>query len=41
MAKAVIPLARLEQEFGRLSDAELGELPQDQMMQSLGMSVTV
>jgi len=41
MAKAVIPLARLEQEFGRLSDADLGELLQDQMIQYLGMSVTV
>jgi nanoRNase/pAp phosphatase (c-di-AMP/oligoRNAs hydrolase) len=41
MAKAVIPLARLEQEFGRLSDAGLGEVLQDQIMQYLGMSVTV
>jgi nanoRNase/pAp phosphatase (c-di-AMP/oligoRNAs hydrolase) len=41
MAKAVIPLARLEQEFGRLSDADLGEVLQDQIMQYLGMSVTV
>lgn len=41
MAKAVIPLARLEQEFGRLSDADLGELLQDQMIQYLGLSVTV
>lgn len=41
MAKAVIPLARLEQEFGRLSDADLGDLLQDQIMQYLGMSVTV
>lgn len=41
MAKAVIPLARLEQEFGRLSDADLGELLQDQMVQCLGLSVAV
>jgi nanoRNase/pAp phosphatase (c-di-AMP/oligoRNAs hydrolase) len=41
MAKAVIPLANLEQEFGRLSDAELGQFVQNQMMQYLGAPVAV
>jgi nanoRNase/pAp phosphatase (c-di-AMP/oligoRNAs hydrolase) len=41
MAKAVIPLAALEREFGRLSDAELGELVQNQVMQYLGGPVAV
>ena len=41
MAKAVIPLARLEEEFGRLSDAELGDVLQEQIMQYLGTPVTV
>lgn len=41
MAKAVVPLTALEQEFGRLSDAELGQLVQSQMMPSLGVPVAV
>jgi len=41
MAKAVVPLAVLEQRFGRLSDAELVQFVQHQVMQYLGMPVTV
>jgi hypothetical protein len=36
MAKAVMPLAVLEREFGRLSDAELSQFIQRQTMQYLG-----
>jgi hypothetical protein len=36
MAKAVMPLAVLEQAFGRLSDAELSQFIQTQTMQYLG-----
>jgi nanoRNase/pAp phosphatase (c-di-AMP/oligoRNAs hydrolase) len=41
MAKAVVPLAVLEQRFGRLSDAELVQFVQHQVTQYLGMQVTV
>jgi nanoRNase/pAp phosphatase (c-di-AMP/oligoRNAs hydrolase) len=41
MAKAVIPLATLEQEFGRLSDAELGQFVQHHIAQCLGAPVAV
>jgi len=41
MAKAIVPLAVLEQRFGRLSDAELVQFVQHQVMQYLGMPVTV
>jgi nanoRNase/pAp phosphatase (c-di-AMP/oligoRNAs hydrolase) len=40
MAKAVIPLATLEEHFGRLNDAALGQLVQDRIMQCLGATVT-
>lgn len=39
MAKAVMPLAELEQVFGRLSDAALSQFIQKQAMQYLGGSV--
>lgn len=41
MAKAVMPLATLEQEFGRLSDAELGQFVQHHITQCLGAPVAV
>jgi nanoRNase/pAp phosphatase (c-di-AMP/oligoRNAs hydrolase) len=41
MAKAVVPLAALEHQFGRLSDAELVQLIQNQVMQYLGVPVAV
>jgi nanoRNase/pAp phosphatase (c-di-AMP/oligoRNAs hydrolase) len=41
MAKAVVPLTALEQEFGRLSDTQLGQLIQNQMMPYLGVPVAV
>lgn len=41
MAKAVVPLTNLEKEFGRLSDSELGQLIQNQMMQYLSAPVAV
>jgi len=41
MAKAVMPLAVLEREFGRLSDAELSRFIQNQTMQYLGGPVAV
>lgn len=41
MAKAVVPLAVLEQHFGRLSDAELMQFVQNQTMQCLGVPATV
>jgi nanoRNase/pAp phosphatase (c-di-AMP/oligoRNAs hydrolase) len=39
MAKAVIPLATLEQQLGRLSDAELVQFVQNQLLQYLGILV--
>lgn len=41
MAKAVMPLANLEQAFGRLSDADLIRFIQTQTMQYLGGTVNV
>jgi nanoRNase/pAp phosphatase (c-di-AMP/oligoRNAs hydrolase) len=41
MAKAVMPLATLEQAFGRLSDAQLSQFIQRQTMQYLGVPATV
>jgi nanoRNase/pAp phosphatase (c-di-AMP/oligoRNAs hydrolase) len=41
MAKAVIPLAMLEQQLGRLSDAELVQFVQNQLLQYLGVPVAV
>jgi nanoRNase/pAp phosphatase (c-di-AMP/oligoRNAs hydrolase) len=41
MAKAVIPLATLEQQLGRLSDAELVQFVQNQLLQYLGVPVAV
>jgi nanoRNase/pAp phosphatase (c-di-AMP/oligoRNAs hydrolase) len=41
MAKAVMPLAVLERQFGRLSDAELSLFIQQQTMQYLGGAVAV
>jgi nanoRNase/pAp phosphatase (c-di-AMP/oligoRNAs hydrolase) len=41
MAKAVMPLANIEQAFGRLSDAQLSELIQQQVMQHLGTPATL
>jgi nanoRNase/pAp phosphatase (c-di-AMP/oligoRNAs hydrolase) len=41
MAKAVIPLATLEQQLGRLSDAELVQFVQNQLLQYLGILVGV
>lgn len=41
MAKAVMPLAVLEREFGRLSDAELSQFIQQRTMQYLGGSTAV
>ena len=38
MAKAVIPLATLEEHFGRLNDADLAQFVQNQIMQCLGTS---
>ncbi len=38
MAKAVIPLATLEEQFGRLNDADLAQFVQNQIMQRLGTS---
>lgn len=38
MAKAVIPLAALEEHFGRLNDADLAQFVQNQIMQCLGAS---
>ncbi len=40
MAKAVIPLATLEQQLGRLSDAELVQFVQNQLLQYLGILVS-
>jgi nanoRNase/pAp phosphatase (c-di-AMP/oligoRNAs hydrolase) len=37
MAKAVVPLATLEQQFGRLSDAELVRFVQNQLLQQIGV----
>jgi hypothetical protein len=37
MAKAVIPLANLEQAFGRLSDVELSQFIQQEVSQHLGV----
>jgi nanoRNase/pAp phosphatase (c-di-AMP/oligoRNAs hydrolase) len=41
MAKAVIPLATIEQQLGRLSDAELVHFVQNQLLQYLGVLVAV
>jgi nanoRNase/pAp phosphatase (c-di-AMP/oligoRNAs hydrolase) len=41
MAKAVVPLATLEQQLGRLSDAELVQFVQHQLLQYLGVPVAV
>ncbi len=40
MAKAVIPLAMLEEHFGRLNDADLAQFVQNQIMQCLGTVTT-
>jgi nanoRNase/pAp phosphatase (c-di-AMP/oligoRNAs hydrolase) len=40
MAKAVVPLAVLEEHFGRLSDADLAQFVQNQIMQCLKMSAS-
>jgi nanoRNase/pAp phosphatase (c-di-AMP/oligoRNAs hydrolase) len=40
MAKAVLPLAVLEEHFGRLSDADLAQFVQNQIMQCLKMSTS-
>jgi nanoRNase/pAp phosphatase (c-di-AMP/oligoRNAs hydrolase) len=40
MAKAVVPLAILEERFGRLSDADLAQFVQNQIMQCLGTSTS-
>ena len=40
MAKAVIPLMALEEQFGRLNDADLAQFVQTQIMQCLGAPTT-
>ena len=39
MAKAVVPLANLEEHFGRLNDADLAQFVHDRIMQYLGATI--